>query len=66
VADPSVPDRRRYVPHTTHEILWLVFHKLLAVWVDSADRVWVRTTALGKECVRPRAQRRRRRKDAAA
>lgn len=52
-----------FKPHThpregysTHEILWLVFHKLLSLWVDGADRVWVRTTALGRACVGPRAR----------
>lgn len=50
--------------YSAHEILWLIFHKLLSVWVDGADRVWVRTTALGQQCVQPGVKRRRR-KDAA-
>lgn len=35
-----------------HALLWLVFYKLLAVWADPADRVWVRTTALGRSLLR--------------
>ena len=30
-----------------HDALWLVAQKLLYVWVDPADRVWVRTSILG-------------------
>lgn len=47
--------------YTTSEILWLVFYKLLSVWVDGADRVWVRTTALGQECARPAGRPKRKR-----
>ncbi len=30
-----------------YQLLWLVYHKLAAVWVDPRDRVWVRATRLG-------------------
>jgi hypothetical protein len=30
-----------------HGALWLVAQKMLDVWVDPADRVWVRTSILG-------------------
>jgi hypothetical protein len=43
-----------------HQALWLLHYQLLGVWVDSMDRVWLRTTALGREIVRPEARRRRR------
>jgi hypothetical protein len=44
-----------------HQVLWMMHYKLLAIWVDSADRVWIRATALGREIVRPSPKRRRRR-----
>jgi hypothetical protein len=32
-----------------YQLLWMVFHKLVNIWVDPRDRVWVRTTRLGIE-----------------
>lgn len=42
-----------------HQVLWLVHYKLLALWVDGADRVWIRTTSLGREIVKPSGKKRR-------
>lgn len=39
--------RDRDVQPDAYQLLWLVHHKLLEVWVDPRDRVWVRTTRLG-------------------
>lgn len=30
-----------------HSVLWLVYQKLMSVWVDPMDRVFIRTSILG-------------------
>jgi hypothetical protein len=37
---------------TVHQSGWLVYHQLLAIWVDKLDRVWIETTQTGRDLVR--------------
>ncbi len=35
-----------------HTLLWLVFYRLIKLWVDEHDRVWLRTTLAGRELLK--------------
>lgn len=37
-------------------LLWLVYYKLIDIWVDQGDRVWLRTTRLGEAVARGRSR----------
>jgi hypothetical protein len=48
----SVPLDVETLDADLHQILWLVHYNLLGLWVDNADRVWIRTTAIGRDVTR--------------